>query len=247
MRIELQPAYVLHTRPYRDTSMLVDLFTPEQGRVAVIAKGVRQSKSRRRALLNPFNPLLVSFQGRSGLKLLTGVESDGHSVRLQGAALYCGFYLNELLLRLLAEQDAHLHLHQNYRLTLEALSVDPDLEPLLRRFEFSLLEELGYGIDFDAVAGTGAPPSEQDWYGFDPDRGFVPQESRPDGDASSAPFSGLALRALGADDYSHPDTRVVAKRLTRLALRPLLGSKPLHSRELFREFPGHSASIHQKD
>src|SRR5690625_3916350 len=86
MRVDLHPAYVLHTRPYRDTSMLVDLFTPEHGRVALVAKGVRTGKSRRRALLNPFTALLVSFQGRGGLKLLTAVEAQGPGLILQGAA-----------------------------------------------------------------------------------------------------------------------------------------------------------------
>ncbi|MDQ2075389.1 DNA repair protein RecO [Marinimicrobium sp. ABcell2] len=235
MRVELQPAYVLHTRPYRDTSMLVELLTRDQGRVAVVAKGVRAAKSRRRALLNPFTGLLASYQGRGGLKLLTSIEPDGASFALHGAALYCGFYMNELLLRVLAETDAYPFLFQNYQATLMALSREAPLEPLLRRFELSVLEELGYGINLTTDATHGTPLIADAHYQFDSEHGFTQVVS------SSIPppgvqvfYSGRDLLAIAADDFSQAETRLAAKRLTRAALQPLLGNKPLKSRELFR-------------
>lgn len=235
MRVDLQPAYVLHTRPYRDTSMLVDLFTPEHGRVALVAKGVRTGKSRRRALLNPFTALLVSFQGRGGLKLLTAVEAQGPGLILQGAALYCGFYINELLLRLLAEHDPHPYVYENYQSTLMALSREQQLEPWLRRFELSVLEELGYGINLDAEANEDTPLQADAWYQFENELGFTQVPSNVHSAGAQSLFLGRDLLAIAADDFSHRDTRQAAKRLTRAALQPLLGNRPLKSRELFRK------------
>lgn len=235
MRVDLQPAYVLHTRPYRDTSMLVDLFTREHGRVALVAKGVRAGKSRRRALLNPFIALLVSFQGRGGLKLLTGLEAHGASPSLQGAALYCGFYINELLLRLLAEHDPHPYVYENYQATLMALSREKQLEPWLRRFELSVLEELGYGINLLADATHDTPLQADAWYQFESELGFTQVPTGAHSEGAQSLFSGRDLLAIASDDFSHAQTRQAAKRLTRSALQPLLGSRPLKSRELFRK------------
>jgi DNA repair protein RecO (recombination protein O) len=214
--------------------MLVDLLTREQGRVSVVAKGVRAARSRRRALLNPFTALLASYQGRGGLKLLTSVEADGPSFGLQGAALYCGFYMNELLLRVLAEQDPHSYLYQNYQATLLALSRDAQLEPWLRRFELSVLEELGYGINMLTDAADDTPLVAKAQYRFDSEYGFTRVLSTEQMGNAQILFSGEDLMAIAAGDYSHTKTRQAAKRLTRAALQPLLGNKPLKSRELFR-------------
>lgn len=235
MRVELQPAFVLHTRPYRDTSMLVDLLTQDFGRMAVIAKGVRRGKSNRRALLNPFNALLVSFQGKGGLKLLTGIEQGAGSFRLQGASLYSGFYLNELLVRLLAEQDPQERIYRLYCATLEALAADAELEPLLRQFEFGLLAELGYGLDV-GIDTDSTPVIEGRWYRLNIEEGLsavAPGETRV---ANQHCYPGSELKAIASGDFSRPETRSFAKRLTRSMLKPLLGDKPLKSRDLFSRF-----------
>lgn len=212
--------------------MLVDLLTQDFGRVAVIAKGVRRGKSSRRALLNPFTALLVSFQGKTGLKLLTAVEPGPGSFRLQGASLYSGFYLNELLIRLLAELDPQERIYRRYCATLEALAAGADLEPLLRQFEFGLLAELGYGLDVSVDALTGAAVLEGHWYHLDVEQGL---SGVAEGQALTDRFlyPGQELKAIAAGDFSRSETRSFAKRLTRAMLAPLLGDKPLKSRDLF--------------
>lgn len=233
MRVDLQPAFVLHTRPYRDTSMLVDLLTPDFGRLAIIAKGVRRGKSSRRALLNPFNALLVSFQGKGGLKLLTSVEPGAGSFRLEGASLYSGFYLNELLIRLLAEQDPQERIYRRYYATLEALAAGADLEPLLRQFEFGLLADMGYGLDVAVDAESGAPVVDEHRYRLDVEQGLRAVGSGSELESKQPLYLGSELKAIAAGDFSRSETRSQAKRLTRAMLAPLLGDKPLKSRDLF--------------
>lgn len=229
-RIDNQPAFVLHTRAYRDTSLLVDLFTASHGRVSAVARGVRRRHSEQRALLNPFCPLLVSWSGKSSLKTLTGAERGGRAHRLMGDRLYSGFYLNELLVRLLADGDAHPTLFSHYSQALDALAAsEPALEPVLREFELGLLAELGYAVDL-ARQHDGRPLEPQAHYEYLSETGF-----RPVGQVSSAAgFSGADLLAMEGGDYSHESTRLAAKQLTRTLLAPLLGSRPLHSRALFR-------------
>jgi len=236
MRIEFQPAYVLHTRPYRDTSLLVDFFTPDFGRVSAVARGIRQRKSGKRSLLNPFNRLLVSFQGKQGLKLLTAMEADGVSCFLTGQQLYSGFYLNELLVRLLPELDAHQEIFHAYQHSLQALQSGADLEPLLRIFELHLLQELGYGIDFSCDALSGKAISSDGVYLFDVQTGFYQQSidvSQEAVGANCRGISGEIILAIGRNDFTQAQTRTAAKQLSRLMLKPLLGSRPLNSRQLF--------------
>jgi DNA repair protein RecO (recombination protein O) len=230
MRVDLQPAYILHARPYRDTSLLIDLLTPDYGRVTAVARGVRKNKTPKRQLLNPFSRLLVSWQGKTDMKLLTSFESDNHFLTLTANHLYSGFYLNEVLVRLLPEMDAHNGLYFAYEQSLDALQSGADIEPLLREFEFRLLAELGYGLDFttDArnhtaieVAGLYECHVQEGFFGASPD---IPEHFL---------LKGEWLLAIAEGDYSHPSTRLAAKQLTRRMLRPLLGSRPLNSRALF--------------
>ena len=230
MNVELQPAYILHTRPYRDTSMLIDFFTPQMGRVTAVARGVRSKKNARRNLLNPFSRLLISYQGKSGLKLLTHFESEQLSFSLTAKHLYSGFYLNELLLRLLPEQDAHEELFLLYENALKSLALQMDLEPILRHFELRLLESLGYGIHFEQDAKTGLDVKSGEFYVLDTALGFYLPEQQIVG---MQLFLGEHLLAIGQGDYASPQVKQAAKRITRILLRPLLGSKPLASRELF--------------
>ena len=233
MRIELQPAYILHTRPYRDTSLVVDFFTPEYGRIGAVARGVRQGKGNKRVLFNPFLGLLVSLQGKTDLKLLTAIEAFGPACHLTGAQLYSGFYLNELLVRLLPEMDAHPQLYYRYQESLQRLRDNVDLEPLLRDFEFTLLQDLGYAIDFSADAHTGDEINSELPYWFDTQAGFY-QAENPHPSTSRLPvFQGKDILAMAARNFAAQETRQAAKRLSRLMLQPLLGSRPLRSRELF--------------
>lgn len=230
MSAELQPAYILHTRPYRDTSMLVDFFTPEFGRVTAVVRGVRSRKTPKRNLLNPFTRLLISFQGKTDLKLLTHFEAEGAHFPLIAKHLFSGFYLNELLVRLLPELDAHSEIYNLYEQSLQALSAQQDLEPVLRIFEFQLLQELGYGIDFDVDAISGDVISVQKNYCLDPAQGIY---SAQEGVPLTFQFSGQHIRAIAQRDFSLPEVKQTAKRISRILLKPLLGSKPLMSRELF--------------
>ncbi len=231
MRVDLQPAYILHSRPYRDTSLLVDLLTPDFGRVTAIARGVRKTKTPKRQLLNPFSRLLVCWQGKSDMKLLTSFEADNHFLSLKGNYLYSAFYLNELLVRLLPEMDRHNGLFFAYEQCLDALQREADIEPLLRGFEFRLLEELGYALDFTQDVRNGCAIVPEYFYDCHIQEGFY--AAAPDVPASSL-LKGEWLLAIAAGNYAAPETRQAAKKLARRMLRPLLGSKPLHSRELFK-------------
>lgn len=227
---EHQPAYILHTRPYRDTSMLVDFLTPEFGRITAVARGVRARKTPKRNLLNPFTRLLISFQGKTDLKLLTQFEAEGVHFTLTAKHLFSGFYLNELLLRLLPELDAHPDIYSLYEQSLQALAAQHDVESVLRRFEFQLLHELGYGIDFEADAKSGDVIEAHYNYCLDPAQGvYVAHGDVP----LTFQFSGLHLQAIAQGDFVLPEVKQTAKRISRLLLKPLLGNKPLMSRALF--------------
>lgn len=230
MRVDLQPAYILHTRPYRDTSLLIDFLTPDFGRVTAVARGVRKNKTPKRQLLNPFSRLLVCWQGKTDMKLLTSFESDNHFLTLTANHLYSGFYLNELLMRLLPEMDRHNGIYYAYEQCIIALQRGEDIEPLLRGFEFRLLGELGYGLDFGMDARNDCEIQMQGLYEWHVQEGFF----------SAAPnipenflLKGEWLLAIARGDYSSPATRLAAKHLSRRMLKPLLGNRPLNSRALF--------------
>ena len=230
MQIELQPAYILHTRPYRDTSMLVDFLTPQFGRITAVARGVRSRKTSKRNLLNPFTRLLISFQGKTDLKLLTHFEAETTNFTLTGKHLYSGFYLNELLVRLLPELDAHADVFYRYQQSLQYLNEQADLEPILRYFELQLLSDLGYAIHFGADAKSGLPIISDNSYCLDVQQGFYLSE--PDAPANFQ-FSGAHILAIDCQNFQQAEVRQTAKRITRILLKPLLGNKPLMSRELF--------------
>ena len=232
-RITLQPAYVLHRRPFRNTSLLVDLFTLDFGLIRAVAKGARRQKSRSRALLQLFQPLLVSMSGKGEVKTLTSVESNVSAIRLQGVRLLSGLYVNELLSRLVQNQEEHAGLYESYRETLVALQGTSELEPVLRRFEMSLLAELGYAINLEHDCETDLPIVAESVYRFIPDLGF--QVSILSAGAASGPdeFRGVDLIALREMEFADDQAVLAAKRLLRLALSAYLGDKPLHSRGLF--------------
>jgi len=214
----LAPAWLLHRRAFRNTSLIVDLFLPNQGRVGAVARG-----GRRDASLAPFAPLWVDLKAGGELFTLRQVEPRGPGLALHGRALYCGFYVNELLVRLLHRDDAHPDLWPVYERTLAELAGDMPLDITLRRFEMMLLEDIGYGLalDHDLRGEPLDPASRYRWEGGEGLRPAV------DG------YYGEHLLALGRDQWD-ADVRRTAKALLREALAPHLGDRPLRSRELFR-------------
>jgi DNA repair protein RecO (recombination protein O) len=231
MQVQLQPAFVLHSRAYRDTSLLVDLLTRDHGRLTVVARGQRQSRQKSRRPLQAFTPLLVSWQGKSELKTLTAAEFDGTAVFLSGNYLFSGLYANELLTRLLPQGDPNEEIYQAYRALLAQFASGDELELVLRQFEFRLLDEMGYGLDFSAEANTGESLAEDGLYAWLSDLGFV--ELAKNSPQAATGFWGRDLTAIARGDLSAPETRRTAKRLARTALAPHLGARPLKSRELF--------------
>ena len=234
-RITLQPAYLLHRIPFQNSSLIVDLFTRDYGRVRAVAKGARGAKSRSRALLQPFQPLLVSLTGRSELKTLTGVEAMHQPLRLDSTRLFSGLYVNELLSRLLPNHTEHEALYGFYQDTLVALQGDSPLDHTLRYFELSLLAQLGYGISFEVLGDPPQSLESSSYYLFDPKQGFSPCSACEDA------FLGAEVIALRDGSLENLSGARAAKRLLRLALADHLGSKPLSSRSLFGK-PRHSGS-----
>lgn len=234
MRVSLQPSYILHSRPYRDTSALLEVLTAEYGRISLVARSVRR-RSRggsNGALLQPFTPLLLSFSGRAELKTLTATEAVGKVPRLRGERMFSGMYVNELLVRLLHQHDAHPQLFAAYARTLQALAGNDVLDTVLRHFEFNLLHELGYSFDLGVDGSCGAVVREGRWYHYDPDCGMV--ASRGDAAGQSRPaFAGADLLLMAGGEFGG-QVRLTAKRLLRQALATHLGGTPLRSRDLFR-------------
>ncbi|MEN8761835.1 MAG: DNA repair protein RecO [Thiogranum sp.] len=230
-RMELVPAYLLHQRPYRESSALLEMFTESHGRVGLVARGVRSPKSRRRGELQPFRSLRLSWQARGELGTLTGVEADGPLHSFNGTALYSAFYLNELLLRLLARHDPHPGLYTVYQASLQHFSHGLEVEPVLRLFEKRLLQELGYGLLLDYEITTGEPVQPEFFYDYQLESGPVITHGEA---AQGFVFKGSSLLALSQETLATADVLRDAKRLMRAALNLYLGNKPLKSRELFR-------------
>ena len=236
MKATLESGYVIHTRPWRDNSLLVEFFSRELGRVSLVARGAKSRKTRggsAAALLQPFTPLQCSWSGRSQLKNLTGCEALGPSLQLPGRRVYSGLYMNELLMRLLHHEDPHRRLFDHYAAALDMLAdAGGDGEEVpLRRFELTLLEELGYGFDLGSDGLSGAAVAEEAWYHFNEDYGLV---EVPEGAGDRLPrYSGADLTSISRGDFSG-SARQCAKRLLRQALSAHLGDKPLKSRDLFR-------------
>ncbi|WGK62375.1 DNA repair protein RecO [Halopseudomonas sp. SMJS2] len=231
MQDSLSPAYVLHSRPYRDSSALVDLLTLHHGLQRVVWRGARGQ--RRKLAPQPFMPLLVGMVGRSDLKTLTQAEVAGGFAQLQGQVLFSGLYLNELLVRLLRTGDTQPLLFAAYQGALEQLAQGDRVEPILRRFEWQLLAILGYGFSLTEDA-NGQPVSAQQRYVWHASDGLLPIHDPLLADAG---LSGAALLAMAADDWSAMATLRVAKQLMRQALGVHLGDRPLVSRQLFARQP----------
>ncbi len=234
--VDLQPAWVLHSRPYRESSLIVDLLTRDHGRVSVVINGARGSatkkgRPRKGQLMQPFTELLVSWQGKAELKTLKTVEQR-RIYTLSGVRLFSGLYANELLQRLLQPWQALEGLPELYSWLLEQLTTDAHLERLLRIFEKHLLELLGYGLPLAFESPNGNPIQPDGWYHYQAEQGFHAIDAiHPS--TRQKPFSGAMLLALAEDEIADHNL-AASKALMREAIQPFLGGRPLRSRELFR-------------
>ena len=241
MRVEHQRAYIIHTRAFRDTSLLVDCYTQEHGRLSLIAKGARARKNKNRSLLQPFQLLSISWQGRGNLKTLIDTESLSPPTLLKSHFLYSGLYVNELFLYLLPAEDAADDLFDRYHDFLAQLQEQKSLEPTLRQFELTLLETLGYGIDFSADAHTSEPINLGKKYHYFVGQGFI------DADISALKgamlFDGEAITKIAEGNFLDQQTLRQAKMITRLSIDSLLDGKTLKSREFFKQIAAQAKSV----
>jgi DNA repair protein RecO (recombination protein O) len=234
-RAELEPGFVLHAYPYKETSLIVEVFSRRFGRVGLLARGARRPRSAMRGVLLAFHPLRLSWSASAELGTLISAEWGGGQATLAGIGLMCGFYINELLLRLLPRDDPHEALFDAYGATLARLASGEARAAaqaaILRGFERRLLAELGYApvLDRDAANGAGIAPGK--WYDYEPERGPV-ETRRVDGDSV---VSGRTLLDMAADNYENTRTREEARRLMRTLIAERLGGQSLHTRAVLSE------------
>jgi DNA repair protein RecO (recombination protein O) len=232
-RRDAEPAYLLHTYPYRETSLIAEIYSRHAGRVAVLARGARRPRSALRGVLMAFQPLLLGWSGKAELKTLHKAEWQGGYSPLRGMGLICGFYLNELMLKLLPREDAHELLFDAYADALARLAVDADHAAVLRRFERILLQELGYGLVLDREAEGGGAIRGDMLYRYLPERGPLPAVAGDSG--SGVELQGQTLIDMAADRYSDPRTLQQSKALMRALINHCLGDQILHTRRLLRD------------
>ena len=229
-RYQDELAFVLHSHPFRETSLLLDVYSREHGRLAIVARGARRPRSALRGVLMNFQPLLLSWFGKGEVRTLHAAQWQGGQPYLQGTALMCGFYLNELLINLLARGDAHEQLFDYYRATLHRLAHETDHAATLRCFEKHLLQELGYALELEREAGSGKAIQAQANYCYVAERGALPDDGH-----TGLKISGKTLLAMANDDYTDPVVGQQSKQLMRIMLNYHLGGKMLHTRELIKE------------
>jgi DNA repair protein RecO (recombination protein O) len=230
---QAQSAFVLHSYPFKETSVVVELFTRGYGRIAVVAKGARRPKSTLRGVLMSFQPLLVSWSGKGELHTLVRAEWEGRYRPLKGLSLICGFYLNELLLKLTARHDPHERLFDRYALALGALGAADDPAAILRSFEKNLLRDLGYAVLLDRDVASGYPIAAEQRYTYVLERGPV---SVADGaGAKGVELLGQTLLDMQADVYTSALTQQQSKVLMRTLINHYLGDQVLHTRQLLRD------------
>ena len=236
-RQDNQPVYVLHTYPYKETSLVVELFAHGIGRVATTAKGARRPRSAMRGMLQSFQPLIATWSGKLELKTLHSLEWGGGLLLLKGEALMCGFYLNELLLRLLPREDPHEALFEYYSATLKTLATSQNSASTLRRFELKLLQELGYAIPLNRDENN-APILEAQIYQYAAEHGASSLDGVLNCIKNGVQLTGKTLIDMANDDYTNVKTQQQSKQLMRYLLAHYLGDKPLHTRQLLIDLQG---------
>ncbi len=229
-KVDSQPAFVLHSYPFRETSLIVEVFSRDYGRLALLARGARRPRSALRGLILAFQPLELSWAGKGEVRTLMKAEWQGGQPLLTGKALFCGYYLNELLLDLLPREDAHTILFAVYAETLHRFSEVPR-ESDIRRFERALLRELGYGLALENDV-DGLPIDPKGYYVYEIERGPVRLSESGE---SLLSVSGKTLLDLAAENFSDPKSLIEAKKLMRALMAYYMGGKGLETRKIFLE------------
>ncbi len=224
-------AYVLHTYPYSESSLIVEMFTRASGRVPLVAKGIKRPRSQGAALMQ-FQPFNISWSGKGDLRTLKKAEWQGGVPALPPARLFCGFYLNELMLKLLARDDAHEHLFDCYEQALVRLAALEDEGGVLRGFEKAMLRETGYALALthDPFAGEAVRADAR--YAYVPGRG---PRRLADGDTIDVEICGQTLLDIDGDDYARPRTAAESKLLMRMLVQHQMNGRPLATRQVFSQ------------
>jgi len=230
VRVSDQPGFVLHAWPYRETSLILEVFTRSHGRLSMVAKGAKRPHSALRPVLQHFHPISLSWSGRGEVKTLTKAEWVGGMPPLSGDALLSAFYLNELLLRFCPREDAHEALFRHYMATLTRLAYGEPAGLVLRSFERVLLQETGFAVAFDQCLSTGERVQPDLDYVYQPERGVRRAQAS---DPSSWPVvSGQTLLDMSQDDYSRSQTVLQSRALMRFLLHYYLQGAPLKTRQI---------------
>ena len=227
-RVQQQAAYVLHHRPFRDSSQILDVITEEHGKLALVARGSRGARSRLKGVLRPFMPLAISWVQRSDLGTLTGAEVRGAPLSLSGDALLSGYYVNELLIHFLHRHDPQPEIFDAYAKTIAALAAAESVAICLRQFEIELLRHVGYALNFDHEFGAHAPLESAQHYEYRFEQGPV----RVQRESGAMVFTGAELLAIGAQQFDEPAVLRAASRLLREVINFHLGGKELKSRKV---------------
>jgi DNA repair protein RecO (recombination protein O) len=232
---EAEPGYVLHSYSFKETSLVVEVFTRDCGRIGLVAKGARRPRSALRGTLMAFQPLLLSWSGRSELRVLRTAEWAGGQPQLSGMALICGFYLNELVLKLTQRDDPHAGTYAGYEDALAALRAAHSPAAVLRRFERRMLADLGYGLTLTQDA-DGADIDAAASYTYVPERGaLVCGKAGAQNEQSDLRIAGKTLLDMARDDYSDPATLQQSRALMRRVINHYLAGQALHTRQLLRD------------
>lgn len=232
-QVFFQPAFVLHQHPYRNTSVIVDIFSRDYGRLSLIAKGVKQKKSALKSILQNFQLLNLSWVRRSELGVLTSAEFQNTSIHLDQENIYPALYLNELIIRLTHTFDAMPELFDTYNDTLNALNNNMSTQVILRLFEKQMLQSLGYEIHLSHDAENHNAIEADKYYSYIPEHGFVETEYE---EKNNLHFKGEHLIAFNLNQIERSDVLKTAHRLTHINIKKLLGDKPLKSRELYKAY-----------
>ena len=239
MTVDFSPAFILHQRVFRESSLLLDIISRDHGRISLVAKGVRKQKRSQAGLLQIYQPLLLSWQGRRDLQTLTAVEPNGPAYLLRAESALCGLYINELMMKLLPVGESESDLYIDYQKALFGLQEALQNEITLRLFEKQLLSHLGYGLVLDQDVETGEPIDDGKDYYYVADEGLYCWQTGQQRNR----ISGRSLQHLVTEQDFDEKSLNEIKQLMRMVIHFYLGDKPLRSRELFSQL--HDASIHK--
>lgn len=236
MNTELTQSFILHKRPYRETSLLLDVFSEKAGRISLIAKGVRQKKRNQTGIYQLYQPLLVAWIGRGDLQTITTVEVFSPRYELKAEAALCGLYINELIVKLLPLNESDSDIFTAYQQALTGLQQGTNTEIVLRLFEKSLLKHLGYGLVLDSEAENALPIEDEQNYYYQPGSGLY----RWNQGQNNTAISGRSLRHLLMESDFDQQSLYEIKQLMRAVIHYHLGGKTLKSRQLFTELKRYS-------